>query len=111
MRTRVTTQRAVETESLLKRLPPRLRSCVDVSVLGSDPVDLIVFSGGRHVVTSRDVQKALAKRGESKARFVAVGSDFTEEARALVGAQGGLLFSKRNFPGWTDESWHAVRQR
>jgi hypothetical protein len=111
MGTRSTTQSSVNPAAVLKRLPPRLRSCVDVGILGHDPVDLVVFEPGEgHVVTSKDVRKALARRSESQARLVAVGYDFTEEARALVDAQGGLLFSERSFFGWTDESWHAVKQ-
>jgi hypothetical protein len=112
MGTRATTQRSVDPEALLKRLPPRLRSCVDVGVLGSGAVDLLVFEPGEgHVVTSKELQKALAQLNEPQARLVAVGYDFTEEARALVDARGGLLFSERSFFGWTDESWHAVKQR
>jgi hypothetical protein len=73
---------------------------------------LIAFEPGEgHVVTSKDLQRALAQRTGSQARLVAVGFDFTEEARVLVDAQGGLLFSERSFFGWTDESWHAVKQR
>ena len=112
MGTRATTQRSVDPETVLKRLPPRFRACVDVGVLGRAAVDLIVFEPGEgHVVTSKDLQKALALRGASPARLVAVGYDFTEEARAAVDAQGGLLFSERSFFGWTDERWHAVKQR
>jgi hypothetical protein len=112
MATRATTQRSVSPDAMLKRLPPRLRVCVDVGVLGQEPVDLVVFETGEgHVVTSKDLQKALAQRAESGARLVAVGYDFTEEARALVDAQGGLLFSERSFFGWTDERWNAVRQK
>jgi hypothetical protein len=81
-------------------------------VLGTDAVDLVVFEPGEgHVVTSKDLQKALAQRAESHARLMAVGYDFTEEARAAVDSQGGLLFSERSFFGWTDESWHAVKQK
>jgi len=112
MATRATTQRSVTPDTVLKRLPPRLRACVDVGVLGQEPVDLVVFETGEgHVVTSKALQKALAQRAESRARLVVVGYDFTEEARVLVGAQGGLLFSERSFFGWTDERWNAVRQR
>ena len=111
MATRATTQRSVDPDAVLKRLPPRFRSYVDVSAVGKDTVDLVVFEPGEgHVVTSKDLQKALARRGESQARLVAVGYDFTQEARAAVDAQGGLLFSERSY-GWTDERWHAVRQR
>ena len=96
----------------MKRLPPRFRSCVDVGVLGKDAVDLVVFEPGEgHVVTSSDLRRALARRGTPQARLVAIGYDFTEEARAAVDAQGGLLFSERSFFGWTDERWHAVKQR
>jgi hypothetical protein len=113
MGTRATVQRAVEPPAVLKRLPPRLRSCVDLGVVGADAVDLVVFEPGEgHVVTSKDLEKALAQRGDSHARLVAVGYDFTEEARMIVvEAKGGLLFSERSFFGWTDEMWHAVKQR
>jgi hypothetical protein len=112
MGTRATTQRLVDPEAVLKGLPPRFRACVDVGVLGRDPVYLVVFApGDGQVVTSKDLRKALARRGASSARFVAVGYDFTEEARTLVHVLGGLLFSERSVMGWTDERWHAVKQR
>jgi len=80
--------------------------------LGHEPVDLVVFETGEgHVVASKDLEKALLQRGESGGRLVAVGYDFTEEARALVDSLGGLLFSERSFFGWTDERWHAAKQR
>src|SRR6185503_21214230 len=53
--------------------------------LGQEPVDLVVFETGEsHVVSSKDLQKALIQRADSTARYLAVGYDFTEEARALV---------------------------
>ena len=112
MATRATTQRSVEPDAVLQRLPKRFRSCVDIGALGEAPVDLVVFETGEgHVVTSKDLNRALEPRADSSARLVAVGYDFTEEARVLVEAQGGLVFSERSFFGWTDERWHAVKQR
>jgi hypothetical protein len=112
MATRATIQRSVEPDAVLKRLPTRLRSCVDIGALGEEPVDLVVFEVGEdHVVTSKDLQRALAERPQSAARLVAVGYDFTEEARALATAQGGIVCSERSYFGWTDEMWHAARQR
>jgi hypothetical protein len=109
--TRATIQRSVRTDAILKRLPPRFRSCVDVGVLGAEPIDLVVFETGEgHVVTSRDLRKALDARGSSAARLATVGYDFTEEARALVDAAEGRVFSERSFFGWTDEQWHATNQ-
>src|SRR5439155_24851423 len=108
MATRATTHRSVSPDAVLKRVPPRFRACVDVGALGNAAVDLVIFETGEgHVVTSKDLRKALTQRGESSARLVAVGYDFTEEARALVDERGGLLFSERSFFGWTDDSWHA----
>jgi hypothetical protein len=72
---------------------------------------MVFETGEGHVVTSKDLRKALDGRGASSARLVAVGYDFTEEARALVDAENGLLFSERSFFGWTDERWHAVNQK
>ena len=112
MATRATVQLSVKPSALLTRLPPRLRPCVDVGILGSEVVDLLIFEAGDgHVVDSKDLRKAMNTRAAASGRLVAVGYDFTEEARALVDAQEGLLFSERSFFGWTDESWHAVRQR
>jgi hypothetical protein len=112
MATRATTQRSVKPDAVLQRLPKRLRSCVDVGALGEGPVDLVVFETGEgHVVTSKDLDKALEPRADSNARLVVVGYDFTEEARASVDGQGGLVFSERSFFGWTDERWHAVKQK
>jgi hypothetical protein len=105
MVTRTTPQLSVMTDAVLKRLPPRFRGCVDVGLLGSEPVDLLIFETGEgHVVNSKDLRRALDARVESSGRLVAVGYDFTEEARALVDTQGGLLFSELSFFGWTDES-------
>lgn len=112
MATRATTQRSVQPEAVLKRLPQRFRSCVDVGALGKDPVDLVIFeTGDGHVVSSKDLRKALDRRADSSSRLVAIGCDFTEEARALVDAQGGLAFSERSYFGWTDQTWHAVKQK
>ena len=112
MTTRATTQRSVEPNAVLQRLPKRFRSCVDIGTLGEGPVDLLVFETGEgHVVTSKDLKRALGQRANSTARLVAVGYDFTEEARASVDAQGGLVFSERSFFGWTDERWYAVKQK
>jgi hypothetical protein len=53
-----------------------------------------------------------AGRAGSPGHIVAVGYDFTEEARTLVDAEWGILFSERSFvSGWTDERWQATRQR
>ena len=96
----------------MERLPKRFRSCVDIGALGADPVDLVVFETGEgRVAASKDLKKALEPRVGSSARLVVVGYDFTEEARALVAAQGGLVFSERSFFGWTDEMWHAAKQK
>jgi hypothetical protein len=113
MATRATTHLSVEPDQVVKRLPPRYRACVDVALLGRKPVDLLVFqTGENHVVDSTDLRKALEDRAGSPERIVAVGYDFTEEARTLVDAAGGISFSQRSFVlGWTDERWHAIRQR
>ena len=112
MATRATTQRSVEPNAVLQRLPKRFRSCVDISALGDGSVDLLVFETGEgHVVTSKDLNRALEPIAGSSARLVAVGYDFTEEARALVDAKGGRVFSERSFFGWTDERWHAAKQK
>jgi len=112
MTTRARTYISVNPDTVLKRLPQRFRGCVDIRLLGTEPVDLIVFKTGEgHVVSSKDLRKALADSPKSSARLVAVGYDFTEEARALVDVQNGLLFSEDGFFGWTDESWHSVNQR
>ena len=46
MATRATTQRSVNPDAVLKRLPQRFRACIDIGVLGQDPVDLVIFETG-----------------------------------------------------------------
>lgn len=113
MTTRAVMHRSVLPASILKRLPPRFRPHVDVRLLGSELVDLIIFQGGElHVVTSKDLRKILGERAKRHGRLVAVGYDFTREARDRLGSLGGIVFSERQFPiEWTDASWHAIRQR
>jgi hypothetical protein len=112
MTTRSTTHRNVPTDKVLTRIPHRLRNCCDVSLLRNESVNLIVFEPGEgHIVASKDVAKALNASREIVGRIVAIGYDFTDEARALVDEQGGLVFSERGFHGWTDESLRAVKTR
>ena len=112
MSTRATLQFAVEPERVLSRLPARFRSIVDRRALSTKPVDLLIFETGEgHVVTLKDLRKALEARVDAVASLLAVGYDFTEEVRALISSQGGLVFSEHNVWGWTEASWHAVRHR
>ena len=111
MTLRATMQRSVKPDEVLRRIPQRFRAGVNVALLGTGPVDLLVFPPDTsHVVTSKDLRKAVEGR-DSKARLVAIGYDFTTEARDLVDSLSGLLFSERGFFEWTDERWHAIRQR
>ena len=111
MTLRATIQRSVMPGELLKRVPQRFHACVDVGVLGDQPVDLLLFPpDAGHVVTSKDIRKAVGER-TSAARLVAIGYNFTAEARDLVDSLGGWLFAEHGFFEWTDDTWRAIRQR
>jgi hypothetical protein len=104
-------QRAVDPSDVLKRLPSRFRELVNVNLLGKLPVDLMVFEAGKgSIVTLKDLQKALNSRVESVLKLVAVGYDFTDEARTIVYGMGGLIFSELNTFSWTEDRLLAVRQ-
>lgn len=112
MGTRVTKHLSVSPESLLKRVPNVFRSFINIAVIGLSPVDLAVFeTGSEHVVSSKDFDKFLRMRGDSRLKVVVVGYDFTIEVRNTVYDLGGLVFSQASSFGWTDESWHSIHQR
>lgn len=109
MGTRATVQRPVQPEAVLKRLSPRLRSCVDVGAFGAGAADLVVFEPGEgHVVTSKDLQKGLAQRGDFHARLLATTSwkkpvpgwipkeafSFPSEATSVEQMRDGMRLSK-----------------
>jgi hypothetical protein len=88
-----------------------LREVVEYGLIGNAPIDLIVFEpGDGHVVSSSDLQRALQKRGSSCGDLVAVGYDFTQEARSKIENLEGKIFSERGSWGWTDERWNAVHK-
>ena len=71
---------------------------------------MLFTPGDRYVVTSKDLLKVLADRTASDAQLVAVGYDFTQEARDLIASAGGLMFTEAGYFGWTDEMWHSIHQ-
>ncbi len=108
---RKTIYQAISPSTVLDRISPRLRKSVDINLVGNDPVHLIVFPPeSRNVVTSNTIRKALSKLPTSSDRIVAVGYDFTAEAREVLHQINALVFSERSF-GWTDERWRATQQK
>ena len=111
MRTRGTLQASVPTCDLAKRIPPRFKKYVDASLVSLPTVDLLLFQpGDRYVVSSKDLLQALESRLASEAQLVAVGYDFTDEARSAIAAAGGLAFTEGEYFGWTDEMWQSIHQ-
>ena len=111
MKVKGSLQASVPTIELPKRIPPRFKKCVDSSMVSTPTTDLMLFTpGDRYVVTSRDLLKVLADRPVSEAQLVAVGYDFTQEARDLIASSGGLMFTEAGYFGWTDEMWHSIHQ-
>ncbi len=96
MGTRASLHTAVDSAAVWSRLPLRYRTDVSIAELGVDPIDLLVFEtdGGR-VVTLEDLAKALSGIERPSTRLVAIGYDFTEEARTRIRSLGGLIFSER----------------
>ena len=111
MRVKGSLQASIPTVDLSKRIPPRYKKCVDPSLVTSATTDLLLFTpGDRYVVTSKDLLKVLADRSVSEAQLVAVGYDFTQEARDLIASAAGLIFTEGGYFGWTDEMWHSIHQ-
>ena len=112
MRVKGNLQASVPATDLPQRLPPRFKNCVDASLIKGATVDLLLFTpGDRNVVSSKDLAKALQQRNiQSESQLVAVGYDFTQEARDLISNTGGLLFVEGGYFGWTDEMWRSIRQ-
>jgi hypothetical protein len=112
MGTRASFYPRVTPDAVAVRLPPRYRPLVNASALGTEPVDLLVFeAGSRHVVTLKDLERALSGATRDANSLLAVGYDFTEEVRFELGAVGGIIFAEHNVWGWTEESWRAIRSR
>ncbi len=111
MGTRATFHRNVEPASLARRVPPRCRALLDLSALGAAPLDVLVFeAGSEHVVTLKDLSRALPG-GRGSGPLLALGYDFTEEVRSEIAARGGTVLAEHNVWGWTEESWRDVRTK
>jgi hypothetical protein len=112
MTVRASIHRSVDPAEALNRIPKQLRGAISVPLLGTEPIDLIVFEpGGDQVVTSKNLRRTLAKHGPMNRKLVVVGQEFTEEAYALATADGGLVFPQRSVFCWTDQRWDEVRER
>jgi len=108
---RKTIYQAISPSTVLDRISSRLRKCVDINLIGNNPVHLIVFPPeSRNVVAANAIKKALSKLPISSDRIVAVGYDFTAEAREVLHEINALVFSESSF-GWTDERWYAIQQK
>jgi hypothetical protein len=94
----------------LNRLAPAARNLVQSAVFENKTIDLLAFPfSSSNVVTSSAIKKALAKLEGRDNLVVAVGWDFTLEARALLKERGAVAFG-RDF-GWTDARWFAIKQK
>jgi hypothetical protein len=97
-------------ESLRSRLPARARQLLRGREFAGTTLDLLVFPySSDAVITSRALEKALAKIGKRVNALVVVGWDFTVEARTQLDAALAVVLSNREF-GWTDASWMGSRQ-
>ena len=111
MRVKGNLQASVPTIDVSKRIPPRLKKYVDLSLITATATDLALFTpGSRYVVTSKDLLKVLMHRPASDAQLVAVGYDFTEEAREIITQARGIMFTEGGYFGWTDEMWYSIHQ-
>jgi hypothetical protein len=104
MGTRASLHSGLDPAGVWSRLPHRYRTIVAISALGDGPIDLLVFEAGeRHVVTSKDLGKALSGIEGPSTQLAVIGYDFTEEARARIRLLGGFIFAEQNVLDWTEE--------
>ena len=97
-----------ESDRISAIVPPDYRSLVRAVVRGREPYTVILFPHDRkEVVTSAPVRRALASIGPGE-RVLAVGSNFTAEAVALLNERDAAIARLGGFY-WTDESYNAVR--
>ena len=84
---RKTIYQAISPSTVLDRISSRLRKCVDINLIGNNPVHLIVFPPeSRNVVAANAIKKALSQlkltRKDIKVKIV------SEEQKGLFGMDG-----------------------
>ena len=94
--------------ALAALLPPHHRERARALVRGDGPFRLLAFASSR-VVPSRPVAKALDRVPHDEQALVAVGHNFTAEARDLLATRGATPVTDGDFY-WTDESYASIRQ-
>lgn len=92
-------------KGLPDRVPPSYREMLRKAIRPGGTYTLLLFAHTpRDVVTSRPVRQAFRrlsrKDGET---LLALGTTFTEEARALIEEQGGTILEQKKGK-WTDAS-------
>lgn len=109
---RATTHASISPDSVMRRLPPRFRECVNSALITTDRLDLLVFESGEDTIaTSTDLASALDALVHPCPRWVAVGEGFTLEARQLASSRGGLVFASQKAEyDWTDETWTRIQR-
>jgi hypothetical protein len=88
--------------SYRRRLPPIVER-------SSETFAVLLFPHEREdVVISSAVRHALQSQHSSDERMIAVGGNFTEEARAFLDAAGVIVLRLSDFH-WTDDSYKAIK--
>ena len=94
-------------------IPPEFHRWLDETRLDGSSYAVISFPSkhgeSNTIVDSKALKKALAK-ARSGAQVVAVGHNFTAEARDLLAEIKALCFSASDFY-WTDSSWANIRDQ
>ena len=94
-------------------IPPEFHRWLDESLLHGSAYSVISFPSkhgeSNTIVDSKALKKALAK-ARSGAQVVAVGHNFTAEARDLLADINAMCFFASDFY-WTDSSWASIRDQ
>jgi hypothetical protein len=97
-----------EVDRISAIVPPDYRGLIRAVVRGQEPYTVVLFPHDRDdVVTSAPVRRALASIGAGE-RVLAVGSNFTVEAIALLDERKAAIARLGEFY-WTDESYNTLR--
>jgi hypothetical protein len=106
--------RHITAERLASRVRPAFRSLLPPSSSENERFTLILFRVQHdlrsfNVILSAAVYKALAQLGDVEGeRTLALGGDFTQEAKAALRENGVEPLGLRDF-GWTDESYKRIK--
>ena len=102
---KVTIYERLRGDRVAHAVPPAYRALLPETLDPAGEYALLLFAHAeRDVVPSAPVRRALRRLGEpAPAPLLAVGTVFTEEARALLEAAGAAVVALRR-GRWTDES-------